>query len=84
MSELKLIVDIRSMSEGGQLIARTGTVVDFLNDEDGYVVAQLKDGSIAFPLFEGEYEAIDNGEHVRHETAEDENALRFNRGKKTR
>lgn len=78
--ELKCIVDIRSLEQGGQLIARAGTIVNFISDEGDYVVAELKDGSIAFPMDEGEYEIVDDGAS-RHEVDGSEEALFMSRGK---
>lgn len=82
MSELTLKVDIRSLDRDGQLIARAGTIVDFVSDEGDYVVASLKDGSIAFPLDPNEFDRVDNGEHgFQDSTPDPETVLFMSRGK---
>lgn len=81
--ELKCIKDIRSLDHDGQLIARAGTIVNFLSDEGEYIVAELKDGSIAFPMDEGEFEIVDDGAS-RHEVDGSEEALFMSRGKTSR
>lgn len=61
MTEVILNTDIRSIDRGGQLIARAGTVVDFISNEGDYIIAQLKDGTISFPLDGDEYSPMSDG-----------------------
>jgi hypothetical protein len=87
MTELQLLVDIRSLSGyeaqgGGQLLARAGDVVDFLSDEGDYVIAQTKSGSVCFPLETEEYMVIQDG--TEQETAQAADAIYLSRGKYVR
>jgi hypothetical protein len=87
MTELKLLVDIRSLSGyeaqgGGQLLARAGDVVDFLSDEGDYVIAQTKSGSVCFPLETEEYSVIQDG--TEQETTQATDAIYLSRGKYVR
>ena len=53
MSQVKLIKDIKDANGG--ILATAGTIVNFISDEGDYIIVELADGSVSFPVDPDEY-----------------------------